>query len=575
MNSAGAYILGSPNPMGSGVVSWYIPNPEALAIAIRILNITVSESMGKVKNILLSCDSFDAVAAEGDVSQSFKKIEESITMYIKLIQKALRGAAEILGDDMTLFTSADTSSSKEDEDQEKVLANRPILSSGRYELIDALAEESDRNFLRCIRRNVLEWLLDIKSKMECASPNAKSQDIPSDSASPSVPSFQGLVNSTPIVKGWLKTLRILISFRMSHFKDINQTKNGMENAINTQTSAFVRSVQRYIVRNLPQDTSESQDIIFPFSQHVSKAQNINNVEYWMGHDLPASYIAQSVTLHFISRIHVFAATSARKFLKKTQQGRLFIDSLYAVAALSCHEYDGIRHYAVGVFDNISAKFGSVLNSMILDLLWGIESGSVPVPPQQRSNSSNDSNAGITYSVLAGNFSLLRQNRIVSRIVGDGALTFKYLSVIIETPAYINKVLDPEKRDRLDRHYMDSFTKYASKWIHLTSPEKSQQHNQILMKCLERLGSIGANTDNSFVANSFKHDSVLAYLVLHYIGRAGVDVPITVWKWAVETVTTSHGQPVQMIAIAVLVKLTYMAYHNPHQYTEGGYDFLSG
>jgi hypothetical protein len=55
----------------------------------------------------------------------------------------------------------------------------------------------------------------------------------------------------------------------------------------------------------------------------------------------------------------------------------------------------------------------------------------------------------------------------------------------------------------------------------------------------------------------RHGSFMAFLMLHFIGHNNVQVPTGVLAWAVQTVSTAHGQPTQNVALAALVRITYI------------------
>jgi hypothetical protein len=58
-------------------------------------------------------------------------------------------------------------------------------------------------------------------------------------------------------------------------------------------------------------------------------------------------------------------------------------------------------------------------------------------------------------------------------------------------------------------------------------------------------------------SGLRHGSFMAFLMLHFIGHNNVQVPTGVLAWAVQTVSTAHGQPTQNVALAALVKITYI------------------
>lgn len=94
---------------GLKAVEWNEPTVLSLQAVIIILKLNVTDSITRCHELISQCKQLPMGNPSEDSSQvvdpvssslnslSVKKVEESLKTYLKLIQKSLRGAAEILG----------------------------------------------------------------------------------------------------------------------------------------------------------------------------------------------------------------------------------------------------------------------------------------------------------------------------------------------------------------------------------------------------------------------------------------------------------------------------------------------
>ena len=83
---------------------WYTPTPNALSAGARVLRATVLQPMQALVSLLtaLVASSNTAVGlGDGGGLVSVKKADEALVQGLKMIQKSLKGAAEVLGDEHT------------------------------------------------------------------------------------------------------------------------------------------------------------------------------------------------------------------------------------------------------------------------------------------------------------------------------------------------------------------------------------------------------------------------------------------------------------------------------------------
>jgi len=61
-----------------------------------------------------------------------------------------------------------------------------------------------------------------------------------------------------------------------------------------------------------------------------------------------------------------------------------------------------------------------------------------------------------------------------------------------------------------------------------------------------------------VSVGLRHQTFAAFTVLHLIGHSDVRMPLEIYKWAFDTVCVASGEPAQLLAVAAVIKLTFIA-----------------
>ena len=154
-------------------------------------------------------------------SASIKKTEEMIVSKLWMIEKALRGAAEILGDSSPPIVMSKTHTPPP-----------PLLSTGRDEILADLGRPEDRQYLASIRLQVAQFLQFFQEEIQQQQlqqqqlsgqqQQAALSSLPSTEHLPCLAS--SLRNNLSIQKLWTQLLNLLLTRRMSCLKDVDSMR---------------------------------------------------------------------------------------------------------------------------------------------------------------------------------------------------------------------------------------------------------------------------------------------------------------------------------------------------------------
>ena len=116
-----------------------------------------------------------------DTAVPFKKVEESIAFGLKLLQKCLRGAAEVLGDDLSsgalltipavshTATAMDVDSAEALEDSSH---STLVIHTARDQILSSIHSKEDKQLYASLRYTVLEFLVFCNDSLQALSPAA-------------------------------------------------------------------------------------------------------------------------------------------------------------------------------------------------------------------------------------------------------------------------------------------------------------------------------------------------------------------------------------------------------------------
>ena len=151
--------LGCPNDLSATHVIWHIPSEKSMSFAVGIMKTTIGDS---IVSILSSLQNLNAVLDGEDRMQSIKKIEEKIVSWLHGIFKSVRGASEVMGDEVFIGNKVSR-----------------LITTGHI-VCDAFSP-AIKEYLLMLRPTIIRFLLDFQIKLnDCSS---KSEDLSSLSMS--------------------------------------------------------------------------------------------------------------------------------------------------------------------------------------------------------------------------------------------------------------------------------------------------------------------------------------------------------------------------------------------------------
>ena len=206
---------------------------------VDLLRQVISQPMEDIRQVLqqdsASSSSSSSSVASSSASSSMmtmtmtmttKKAEELIVSKLWMMEKALRGAAEILGDVLPLEESRPPAATA----AVPKTTPPPLLSTGRDEILADLSRPEDRQYLVSIRLQVAQFLQFLQEEMQ----QQASSSLPSSSSSSEEGEGEeeghhsslasSLVNNLSVQKLWSQLLNLLLTRRMSCLKDVDNMR---------------------------------------------------------------------------------------------------------------------------------------------------------------------------------------------------------------------------------------------------------------------------------------------------------------------------------------------------------------
>jgi hypothetical protein len=403
-----------------------VPDAEALPAFVRLLRVVVYESMRDMQNTLREATA-DSAATEGSPSHphsepatpmsttmgsttgsvagatatgmAFKKTEELIVSRLNMIEKALRGAAEILGDVTT-------------ESENLVVPPPPVSwrlsTTGREQLINHLPDAEDRLFLQTLRIEILRFLINLQ--------DALYTQIPATHA------YAALKNNTAVQTLWLDLFNLVVTRRMACLKDIESVRKYLRYSIKSGRS----SVTNVVYHRLKEHAfRKGESVLSPGAAAGPDMsvwrQQLSTLGYWKYHDSSTSSLACMAWAQHIMRCRMLSSEAIRRC-----EAPSFVRCLDVLLQRLCnHEYDEIRKIALKQFDAVSTRFGSKMLATVEGVLNSVRQG----PERAITDKAS-------YWEVSGTLSVLAQNRVQKRILGDPQL-LQVLDVLL-FPSWLSK-----------------------------------------------------------------------------------------------------------------------------------------
>ena len=399
MNSAKSMIVGEPVSLKT--IEWHVPDKETLTVAVAFLRQQTTTIMQEVEmslNTILTRSTTSTSTTASDASakkqDDASKVEDSIYYSFRMLAKLIRGSAEILGDeplsttntnmmamvktmgiDLNIFnpatTSTSTTNSSNDDDDGRQ------LHTARSQVILSLSVE-DQLFVKQLRAQVLAFLCRVHTSLntlatintntsnitEAVSTSTMTTTIANMTTSSVNNKYIGLSNSEPIRKGWCKLLKVLITRRSAWLRNADDAKKSLTMSkeltycklteqIKHDLSLIFGSNSYKPIEELTEGVkhvsglSVSQQLINSQCISTRMAQNICGIDYWKFHDANTNNIVNRVWVLYAKRQHEYAV-SMNKTNSKSKVNPELNTALVCLINLCSHEYDVIRHQAIGV-----------------------------------------------------------------------------------------------------------------------------------------------------------------------------------------------------------------------------------
>jgi hypothetical protein len=540
--------IGAPNSYEHAQFSWYIPSASTMTAGASLLRTTILKTIADMRDMITSL-----AAPDIESTLTLKKVEEAVAYGLKLVQKVLRGAAEVLGDEHDSNLVSFPSLSTEESVSEMELTGDEIVDpfdcvpamihTARTTILEGLNEEDRALYstLRFTAADLLAFLNDSLQGISKSSP--KNGVVAVEGVISTVSAYAGLYDSSVLQGSWAKTLKVLICSRMAALKSVDQIKSWFTSIKRGNRSLVVKTMIRAI------RTRES----------LTKGPGgvgMRGLDYWLGHDVCTNNVANSGWLQHAIRQKHFATLSNKHALTQGTKSPVLLSLLNQLIDLTCHEYDVVRQKALSTFVHITGKFGKKSYSAVKNLI------SVLTVP------------GTTFERAIGIFYLLGQHSMMKGILSKWEEIERFLRALTLCPTMIAKIEQQDKKQILMGKMANLFVKYVESWHHFPLDDTSSRSATSLYQLL--LSTVGFDLDGKLLtdrvqmiigdeeegaagssSSGLRHTTFLAFMMLHFIGHDDITVPTGVVAWALQTVSTEHGQPTQLIAMAALVRTTYI------------------
>lgn len=565
-NAALANCLGAPSDIEQDSAyserTWHIPSSKGLEATCDILRRTAITSMAEALALLQSTTSVTSFVANVNPPLTAKQIEEKVTDLLSILRKSLRGAADILGDE--LFESAGVREAAMDCDEgdeyddaeegddyeeggEGSIGGISILSTGRDDVIKQLSPE-DARLLNTLRHQALMFLHSISDQLSALSL--------SEGSNP----YKGLADSSHIRNQWFKILVVITCQRMATLKNVDSVLKWF--GMNKKMSASMYAKQMmHILTNQPGSPHLQ---LTPRSATKAASWNdlLSDARFWIGHDINTNNLANRGWLQHAVRQRVFSFASLRKSMKSPMK-KAYMDCLQDLLVLCSHEFDEIRHKAVKTWNSLVSRFGQHALKFV------------------KSSIASLTQVGCTFAQCSGALAILHHSNTMNRICSRWPLLESFLHAMVTFPTTCQSISEMDKRERLMNSLMSTFVKYTDLWRHLPiqaskNPPESTSHARTIM--LEALSSVGfemilpgASVEKSqqqvsqvpsFNATlpslGLRYEAITAFILFHLIGHSELLVTARVSEWAMHCIINANA-PSQQLGAAALTKIAYIAH----------------
>eukprot|EP01039_Chlorochromonas_danica_P006771 gene6771-7481_t len=584
-------VLGEPVLPQTGDLCWHIPgfplkvgkgdtvgedsttaSLKALEKAIDFLRKVTKHCFDEVQQCISTMASAGKLDEASTVaSQRGAKIEENVAHYLKLLKKVYHGVADLLGDGLRCFSSAPS-----EESQPSLFRVSQTITYTTRESIFSILPPDYSSYLRNYRDELGFFLLAVVHRVNTE-----------------LPSNHPLLRHRAFHKHWLTLVDCLFNRRMTHLKDLDRFRSGVEYIQKQSLSAISVKVFKQLKRLLPQRAFYSR----PQQPGLNLAERMCDVRYWRYHSVDTNTIACQLWLTEVHRSSFLGFSAMRKTINiasddnrlsqfvtadipeipaaGVQEGanrnsNVYQALVYQVLVFSRHEFDVIRPLARKTFKAISSKLSKQLLpilSYLLDLLQ----------------------PNGTYYQTTSTLVLFNQPKLLAKLGGQLTLKKKFLrclSIVQEVIRNLSQIGEREKSEKVLAALSDLFVAYATKWTHRKSQLKDllelvgeetatqledSDESANAMTIVEASASVSLEENEVKATSEVVVGSRIAistpnlrlecfhlYTLLHLIGSPLLSYPnlfSQLFRSMLSTLSTQHGHPTQLIAQASLCRLS--------------------
>ena len=191
---------GAPNDLSKVKLEWTELSPESVSYVVTVMQQSFTSSMRSIESLLSAAtadhDNCNGIAEDKKLSP--KKIEERIVTHLHTLFKSLRGAAELLSDDLLI------------DPDPSYLSKVGLLPTGKQALIKC--SEEDQLFLKNVRPAALSFLLNFQAQLTSID-NKEGHEL-----------LASLTLNQDIQSLWMKIFESLVNVRMALGKDVDKYK---------------------------------------------------------------------------------------------------------------------------------------------------------------------------------------------------------------------------------------------------------------------------------------------------------------------------------------------------------------
>ena len=549
---AGA-VIGAPNNFEKAQFTWYVPSDTTLSTGATILRTVAVKIMADIVSLLSDLNSLGEgkdKEKEKDAALSLKKAEETIAFGLKMLQKCLRGAAEMLGDEQNagtllklpavrastrvgVSTAMDVdislSDSADDAGDDDLDGVQLVIHTARDKAMSQMSKKEDRDLYASLRFTVLEFLLFCNDSLLSLSSTSTTS--------------VGLSDSHSIQGAWVKTFRVVVNSRMACLKAVDQVKTWFTATKRMSRSVIVRAMLKAI---------RARDVLTSTSG-VGNAKSLTQLEYWRGHDMTTNEVANTGWLQHALRQKQYSTQVNKRSLSEAVKGPLLLSLMQKLSDLCGHEYSVIHLKALVAFVHIVPRYGKKALDSVKPLFKTL---SLP---------------GTPYAAASGALSILAQDVSMKRITQNWGSTEAFIRMVVLCPDMIEKVVEQDKRQILMTKLTNLFVKYVEHWHHypLSLEAIDVEARASLFQLLLRTvgydskgqlvdalqlspspspvpsGVLVEEVNGTLRTSSLRHQLFISFIIMHFIGHDDMDIPSAVAAWSFQTTCLAHGQPTQV------------------------------